>query len=271
MDDIIAVVVVKGHEIFLDPGTRGCAFGHLAWWHASVDGVTFENKQLKFRFTPDEPTVGSQTQRVADIKLDAAGNVEGTVTITWINNAGFSLRRRFLREDQQAVETATEEALQRKVPTGVQLKLVSLKGLDTYNTPLVATFSVSGKLGTPTGKRLLVPAQFFASGTKPSLAAQTRVNDIHLPEAYVTQDIMRIALPPSLTVEALPEAKTLELAKDAGYQVIPTATGGKVVIQRAIYFQRIVYKVQEYDTLHKFFGEVATRDQDILILRTAAQ
>jgi hypothetical protein len=271
LDDLIAVVMVKGHEVFLDPGTRACAFLHLAWWHASVGGVTLNGKQPKFQFTPAEPTVGSQTQRTADIKLNETGNANGTVTITWINNAGLSLRHRFLREDQRAAETAAENSLQSKVPAGIQLKLVSLKGLDTYNTPVVATFSITGQLGTPTGKRLLVPAEFFAARAHPVLAAQTRIYDIDLLETYVTQDTMRFTLPPSITVEALPESKSMELAKDAGYQVIPVATNGAVIIQRAIYLSRIFYRVQEYDTLHKFFGEVATRDQDTLVLRTSAQ
>jgi hypothetical protein len=45
------------------------------------------------------------------------------------------------------------------VPHDVQLKLVALKGLDTYNTPLTAAFTVSGQLGGATGKRILIPAQ----------------------------------------------------------------------------------------------------------------
>ena len=35
-DDDITVVELDGKELFLDPGTRFCPFGHLSWKHAAV-------------------------------------------------------------------------------------------------------------------------------------------------------------------------------------------------------------------------------------------
>jgi hypothetical protein len=201
LDDMIAIVSLNGHEFFFDPGTRDCPFGHLAWWHSNVGGISFEGKQLKFRLTPAE-SVGAQTQRLAELKLNPDGDVEGTLTITWNYIAALSNRRQFLREDQQAVESTIANNLQGRIPVGVQLKLISLKGLDTYNGPLVATFSVSGKLATVTGKRLIVPAEFFASREKPIFSSQTRTQDIAFPEIFALQDTVRLTLPPSIAVEA---------------------------------------------------------------------
>ena len=35
----IVIVMVDGKEIFLDPGTPLCPFGHLAWQHTSTQGI----------------------------------------------------------------------------------------------------------------------------------------------------------------------------------------------------------------------------------------
>jgi hypothetical protein len=270
LDDVLALVVVNGRELLFDPGTRYCPFGQLVWWHSNVGGMSFEGKQLKFRSTPQN-RIGAQTQRSAELKLGPEGTVDGTVTVVWNNIAALSHRRQFIREDQQAVETAITNSLQNKVPDGVQLKLLSLKGLDTYNDPLVATFGVSGKLGVSTGKRLVVPAEFFAGRDKPVLSTQIRTQDIAFPEVYGIRDAMRIELPASMAVEALPEAKNLQMSTDSGYLVRAVAADGKVLIQRGLYLKRLDYTVQEYGTLHKYFGDIANSDQNSLVLRTVAQ
>jgi hypothetical protein len=98
---------------------------------------------------PLEAPAQSRTRRTAELKLDPDGSITGDITLTC----------RFLAADQQAAEAAAKDALQAAVPHDVQLKLVALKGLDTYNTPLTAAFTVSGQLGGATGKRILIPAQ----------------------------------------------------------------------------------------------------------------
>jgi hypothetical protein len=270
MEDVIAVVMVKGQEFFFDPGTRYCPFGHLAWWHSNVGGISFEGKQLKTFITPSE-RLGAHTQRVAELKLDSQGNVEGTVTIAWNNIAALFFRRQFLSGDQHAVETNITSDLQDRVPTNVQLKLITLKGLDTYNDPLVATFSVSGKLGIATGKRLVVPAAFFAGRDKPMFSPQVRTLDISFPEIYAIGDAVQLTLPASLTVEALPETRTLEVAKDSGYQVHAITAQGKVVIQRNFFLKRLDYPVQDYGALRQYFGAIAGSDQNALVLHSADQ
>ena len=270
LDDIIAIVVVKGRDLFFDPGTRYCPFGHLAWWHSNVGGISFEGKQLKFRSTPVEPPKASQRQRLAELTLDPEGNLQGTVTLIWANTAGLALRRQFLREDRHAVETTITNGLQENVPAGIQLKFVSLKGLDTYNSLLIATFEVSGKLGIATGKRLVIPSQFFASRSRPLLSGQTRTLDIYFPNAYLIQDAVRFTLPASMTVEALPDTKAVEIATDTGYQVHASAADGKILVLRAFYLKRLDYKAQEYQIFHKYFGEIASGDQTSLALHTTS-
>ena len=269
MKDLVAVVVANGRERFFDPGTRDCPFGHLAWWHINAGGITFQGKSIKMQYTPNEAAGTAHTVRQAALKIDAQGNVEGNVTITWTSMAALNLRRLYLQDDRQAAENSVTESLQHSVPRGVQVKLSSLKGLDTYNDQLVATFDLSGKIGNATGKRLLVPTAFFNASSQPILSAQTRTFDINFKLPYVNEDTFLILFPPSIAIEAAPEPKAAGKAKELGYQVSIESEKNRILIHRIFYLRRTEYKIEDYPVLHQFFADVAAGDQSELIFHTS--
>ncbi len=277
MDAMVAIVNINGHEAFFDPGTRMCPIGHMAPAHGNVVGVSTEAKVVKIRATPEASYKANITDRAAELTLAANGAVNGKITIVWQGNAGLAMRRQVLREDAHAVETAAEKQLQSRVPEGVEVKLVTLTGLDDATQPLTGTFSVTGKLGVATGKRVILPAQFFASTGKRMLAPETRTQPLAFPESYVTRDRIILVLPAELAVEALPQPHTASVAKDTVYQAkVDSGTAkqypGKtlLVAQRALLLNRIDYKPEEYATLHKYFGDVAAGDGEQIVLKPAA-
>jgi len=277
MDAMVAIVNVNGREVFFDPGTRMCPFAHMAPEHGNVVGVSTEAKLVKIRATPEAPYTTNITDRAAELELASDGSVTGKVTIVWNDNAALSFRREALREDSHAVETSAEKQLQADVPAGVEVKLVSLTGLDDIEAPLTGTFSLSGKLGTPTGKRIIIPAQFFASAAKRLLAPEARTMPVVFPESYVKRDRALLVLPKELTVEGLPQPHTASVAKDAVYQAqVQSGTSKKVpgqtllVAQRTLLLNRIDYKPEEYPGLHQYFGDVAAGDGEQIVLKPAS-
>ncbi len=276
MDAMVAIVTVNGHEVFFDPGTRMCPFALMAPEHGNVVGVSTEAKLVKIRSTPSAPYEANITDRIANLTLALNGGVTGTVTIAWRGTAGLSMRREALREDAHAVESSAEKQLQSEVPDGVEVKLFSLTGLDDSEATLAGTFSVSGKLGVPTGKRLMLPAQFFASTAKRMLAPETRTMPIAFPESDWTRDSVILLLPPELTVEALPRPVTANVNNDTVYKAqVQSGTAkqfpGRTVLvaQRTLMLDRIDYKPDEYTALHKYFGEVAEADGEQIVLKPA--
>ena len=269
VDSMLAIVMVNGREHFFDPGTRLCPFAHLAPWHSDVIGVSSEDKLIKIRSTPPQSFAEDRIERRADLDLAPNGAVTGKVMVAWTGLAGLSLRRQALREDEQAAQTAVEKRIQEQVPAGVELKLVSLKGLADGEVPLIAEFEVSGTLGIATQKRVLVPAQFFQSTAKPLLSPASRTAPVSFPEAYALRDQLQIHLSPQLSVETLPEARTLSVQADAAYNTqaqISQKDPRLVVSQRIFILKRIDWKPEEYASLHTYFGQLASHDQDQIIL-----
>ena len=54
--------------------------------------------------------------------------------------------------------------LQALVPKSLEVKVAEIKNLDDYEQPLNVSFDVTGTLGTPTGKRLVMPVDLFTAG-----------------------------------------------------------------------------------------------------------
>jgi hypothetical protein len=282
LDSMVAIVQVNGHDIFFDPGTRFCPFAHMAPWHSNVIGVSSDGRQIKIRGTPKESYNESGTERIASLSLAADDSVTGTVNIAWGGTAGLSTRQMAIEGDQKEVESKLTKSIQEQVPPGVELKLVSITGLTDGDQPLVATFTVSGTLGTATQKRLLLPAQFFESASKPLLVPSTRTLPINFPEVYSTRDVLALQLPAGFSVEALPDAANLSLKTDAAvYKMIvqsgiPKAIPGSaskpnapaVMVQRMFVLNKIDFTTDDYPDLHRYFGQIAAADQQQIIIRT---
>ena len=268
LDSMEAIVVVNGREVFFDPGTKMCPFGHMAPWHSNVMGVSIEQKMVKIRSTPAEPAKAYRTDRTAEITLASDGSVSGTVKVIWTINAALRLRQQAISEDQTAVETAVEKELQEEMPQGTTLKLQSLVGLADSEVPLVATFAVSGALGQMTRTRIVLPAQFFVSKEKAVLVGETRTQPIEFPNAGVVKDQMILHLPDGFSIESVPEERSADIFRDSLYSASAHVSDGVVTTQRTFVLNRINYRVNEYADLRHYFSQIAGYDQDQIVLDT---
>ncbi len=78
LDDYIAVVIIGGKDVFLDPGQKDCPFGLLQWKHAFTAGLRLSAKGAAPDRTPANIYKQATVTRVADLTLDNAGNVTGS-------------------------------------------------------------------------------------------------------------------------------------------------------------------------------------------------
>ena len=84
------------------------------------------------------------------------------------------------------------------------MKTTDLTGLTDESQPLVATLSVSGSMGTATGKRVMLPSTFFEANVRPLFPEDKRENPVDLHYPYAVRDQVKIALAPGLTMDSVP-------------------------------------------------------------------
>ena len=267
LNTVIAVAKIDGKDVYFDPGDRYCPYGHLAPRHAGVAGMDIEEKTVRFGRTPVEPYTSAEIQRVANIKLDADAKAEGTINIKWVGTSGIGLRHQFLTEDKASVMASLEKSEQASVPSGIQIKITDLKGLEDYEKPLVADFTFSGTLGATTSSRILVPAQFFQSRNEVKFAPQTRTFPVVLPQSLYNQDISHITLPPGYSAEASTAPVAFNFEKALAYETRIQPTPTVVHTQRRFAIGRLDYPTTMYAGLRKFYSDVATQDEEQIVLR----
>ena len=132
LDDFLAVVEIDGKPVYLDPGQKMCPFGNLHWKHTLASGFQLNNKEAISVITPASSYKSAAVQRVADLVIDPAGEVKGTVRFVMNGPDALHWRQLALENDQDEVKKQFNESMQDLFPEGVQADFDHFLALDDY-------------------------------------------------------------------------------------------------------------------------------------------
>ncbi|MGB8259303.1 MAG: DUF3857 domain-containing protein [Terracidiphilus sp.] len=271
LDDYLAILVLDGKEVFLDPGQKMCPFGALHWKHALASGFRLSDQGVVFGTTPAIPYKTSSVQRIGSLTVDAAGAVTGTVRVVMNGPEALHWRQITVENDEDEVKKRFNESMRGALPEGVQADFDHFLALDDYGANLIAAVKVTGTLGTATGKRFFLPGLFFESRAQhPFVAEEKRTIpvDVHYP--IISEDDVTYTLPEGYTVESMPQTAQVSWPGFAMFKIVSTATGNSVDVVRTIAWNFSILDPKTYPNLHDFYQKVATADQQQLVLTKAA-
>ncbi|HEY9127272.1 MAG TPA: DUF3857 domain-containing protein [Acidobacteriaceae bacterium] len=272
LDDDIVIANVDGKDIYLDPGTRYCPYGHLDWKHTFAGGIRQldTSGNVDIIQAPGEPYTFSHITRVADVTMDEHGEVSGIVKLTFTGAPAIAWRHTSLRGDSTSLNHDLQESVERMVPGGAKIAVASIENLTDYEKPLIVSFTIKGPIGTPTGKRLFLPADLFVSNEKATFPHEKREFAVSFHYPSYVQDAFRVKLPASLKVESVPAKEEQRFDKYAVYSLLPDSTPGSVIIRRNLAIAEILYMPKEYPGLRGFYNKMESKDQENIVLTTAA-
>jgi hypothetical protein len=266
-DDTIAIVNVGGKEQYFDPGSRYCAYGHLAWKHTMTGGMRQADSGAVIAYTEGEPYKSSQVLRLADLKMDENGLVTGTVKMTYIGAPALRWRQIALRGDATTLEHDLRTRVEEMLPSGMEVKVSSISKVPDYEQPLVADFTVKGSIGSSTGKRLLLPANVFQVNSKPTFSHEKREVAVAFDYAYDDREVVRIIFPPTFAVESLPASESYQYLKSSAYAFKTESTPTSVTIHRELALADNMFPPEEYPALKSYYGKFETKDQENVVLK----
>jgi transglutaminase-like putative cysteine protease len=269
LDDDIAVVNVDGKERFFDPGSRYCPYGHLDWIHTYAGGIRQTEDGSVIATTPGEGYSFSRTQRIADLKMDDHGEVNGTVKITYMGEDALSWRHRLLRGDNQSLQKELRTNLEHLFPGGMNVQVTSISQPEDYEKPLTVEYSVKGAIGVPTGKRLFVAADIFVSNSKAVFPHEKRQLAVYFPYPHMLQDAVRIHLPSSIKAESVPAADKQMFETSALYMLTSEQKPDSVTIRRDLSLGDFLFPPKDYPNLRSFYTKLETKDQENIVLTNA--
>jgi len=271
-DDMIVVVNVDGKEIVFDPGERYCPYGHLGWEHTFMPMMALRQTDdgTAFVSTPGDGYAANKTIRVANLTMDETEQIKGTVEMTFTGAPALRWRQASLRGDTESLKRNLRLNLEGILPKTLEVEVASIENLADYEKPLKVSYSVKGTLGTPTGKRLVLPADLFTASDVAMFPHEKRERAVyfHYPEAM--QDALRINLPKNWTVEAVPEAGKYELPKLGHYDMTITQTPANFTTRRNFVFGDFLVPSEGYGPLHTFYSQFEAKDKESVILKPAA-
>jgi hypothetical protein len=269
LDDTLVVLNDGGKETDLDPGEKMCPFGKLSWRHAEAKGIRESSQGMGMMSTLPQSYIDNTTTRNADLTIDPQGNVAGSFTFVMTGQTAMRWRQRALENDMSELKKEFDRGLEEILPDGVEAHVDHFLGLDTPDTNLIAIIKVSGGVGTPAGKRLLLPGFFFESrGKTPFVSQEKRLEpvDMHYPERTV--DIVTYHLPDGMTVEGAPQDSQVSWPGHALLIVKSQASPGKFTIAFSVAHAFSTVKAEEYQDLRGFYQKVAATAQEQLVLTT---
>jgi Domain of Unknown Function with PDB structure (DUF3857)/Transglutaminase-like superfamily len=267
LDDYIAIVVLGGKDVYLDPGQKDCPFGLLQWKHTLSNGLRLTAKGIAPAQTPASAYTLSSVTRTADITIDADGTLTGTARIIMSGSEALHWRQIALENDTEEVKKRFNESMRDYIPDGVLADFDHFLGLDDYNVKLMGIVKLRGNLGAVTGKRFFLPGLFFESRAKhPFIAQQKREIpiDVHYPS--IEQDDVTYHLPAGYSVESAPKAASLSWPEHAFMKIAASPANGSVSISRSMAFNFTLLDPKDYSDLHDFYQKVSAADQQQLVL-----
>ena len=271
LDDYIAIVEVGGKEVYLDPGQKVCPFGVLHWVHALTDGFRESDHGSKVASTPALASADNHVSRNADLTVDTDGTVTGTARIVLSGAEAIYWRHQALENDQDTLKKDFEDALNGDLPEGVTATFDHFVSLDDYESKLMAVVKISGSLGNPAGKRLLLPGLFFETRAKHPFVSEdmrTIPIDVHYPQ--METDDVTFHLPSGYTVESAPKTANLNWTDNAVLRIDSGAKEQTLEVTRVFTREFTVLIPSDYDDLHNFYLKLAAADQQQIVLARSA-
>jgi hypothetical protein len=266
----IVIVVVDGKEIFVDPGTPLCPFGHLAWQHTSTHGIRqTADGSTTLVPTPEANYKEAISKRVGNITISEDGSAKGSIGIGWTGEEALVHKLRGLKTDAAGRKKELEDNLKAMLPNGAIVQLISADGWEDVEKQLSATFKVEiPSYASSAGKRMLVPTNLFESRSRQPFAHGERKQPVYFNFPYYLIDETTITFPGSFQMENLPEVQPVRTDYSI-YTLTHSAKGNTVTISRTYAMAGIAFHQEEYANLRKFFGAVNTGDNQPLVLTSA--
>jgi hypothetical protein len=201
--------------------------------------------------------------------MDEQGAITGTINISFTGDPAIAWRHRALRGDPESLRHALRVYLEEHLPKSLEVSVTDIKDIDDYEKPLSVDYKVKGTLGTPTGKRLLLPVDVFLTQEKPAFPHEKRELAVYFHYPEVVKDAMRINYPKNMSLEASPASSTLGIQGSTTYTMTVTPAPNNVTSRRTLAYNTILYKPSDYTGLRTFYNQFEAKDQENIVLKLA--
>jgi len=263
----IVRVKTDGADLYLDPGTRFCPFGLIAWTYTSVPALLLDKNGGSFVVAPTATADRNVIRRNADAVLSGDGELRGEITIEYKGNEALQRRLDALEMDDSGQRESLEEELASWLPSGALVELKDVQGRDSSEEPLIAhfVFQVAG-FATPAGKRLVLPANLFHSKQMEAFSTSERRYPVYFPYTFEEIDKLTLHPLPEYSLPAtLPGGQDVKLPSSR-FITTRSAPNGQLLLTRALVVNSIYFQPEQYGAVRSFFNKLKAADEEQIVM-----
>lgn len=271
LNDSVVIVKLGDKEVYLDPGEKDCPFGELKWTHTLAGGIREAEAGSRIDQTPALSFKKNAASYFADLTVDGDGNFRGSARIVLNGADALEWRQRTLENDTEEVKKQFIENLNSDLPEGVRAEFDHFVGLENYESNLMAIVNLSGNIGSPTGKRMILPGLFFQSRAKhPFVTQDKRTTPIDVRFPRLETDDVVYHLPPGYSVESAPHTADVTWTGAAMLRIGSNTKADTLEVGRVFARNFTLLGPADYNNLHDFYLKLAAADQQQIVLLRAA-
>ncbi len=269
LDAGVVLVKLNGKDLYFDPGAAFTPFGMLTWSATGVPGLCLDKEGGTWVKTTLPQSSESRIQHVAKLRLTAAGNLEGKLTLTYTGLEAMYHRQDVRNSDDVTRKKLLEDRVRNQISTAIEVELTNQPDWNHSETPLVAEFNLKIPAWTSNaGKRTLLPVGVFALGEKHTFEHEGRVQPIYIAYPHEKDDDITIELPAGWQVN-VPPPQTRD-AHVLTYNLKVDKDGATLHITRKLTWDFLLLEAKYYSALRDFFQMVRTADDQQIVLEPAA-
>ncbi|MFZ0819312.1 MAG: DUF3857 domain-containing protein [Candidatus Acidiferrales bacterium] len=258
-------------DYFLDPGELYCPFGLLPWAETAIPAMRSTKQGSLMIQVPPIPSTASGIERRAQLTLDGEGSLSGTLTVRYTGQRALSRRIQGRNEDREGRKKELESEIRHTLPTDARFEITDITGWEKAEEPL----TVEGRLVLPgmtetAGRRLLIPIGLYESTQRQLFEPSSRKQDIYFSYPYQELDDITLQLPSNMKAVTLPPPQSLDPGGNLKYEITAGQEGDKIHIQRKLIVGSMLYPVNAYPAIRKFFGTAKSDDEQQIVIQLAA-
>jgi hypothetical protein len=263
----VVLVKLNGKDLYLDPGAEFTPFGLLTWSETGVRGLRLDKDGGTWIETILPQASESRIEHIGKLKLSDTGDLEGTLTVTYVGLEAMYQRLQERNADEVARKKSLEEGVTTEIAMAADAELTNKPDWTSSETPLVAEFNLKiPGFASNAGKRVLIPAAIFTAGEKGLFEHANRLYPVYFDYPYQKLDDVTIELPAGWQVGSVPPAQDQD-KKLVTYDLKVESGAGTLRLSRKLTIDFLMLETKYYAALRNFFQAVRTGDGEQIVLQ----
>jgi hypothetical protein len=259
---------------FFNPGFHYITLGMLRWQEEGVDALISDPSPV-WVLTPITPPEKSRETRVATLRLDEDGTLEGDVSIEYTGH--LAVTRKALNDDDSPNqrEENLKEAVKGRLSTA-ELTNIVIENVTDPVKPFVYKYHVRvPNFAQRTGKRLFLQPGYFEKGVPALFTSTTRKYSIYFSYPWSEEDKVTITLPKGYAPDNADAPQTIDIPQICHYGVKMGVSkdASTLFYTRSFFFGNdkiLLFPVQGYEQIKRLFGEINRSDNHTIALKQTA-